>query len=149
MKPQLKITTIALSLLASAALVTGCSGGETTQEVTPVPSVMSEEGGAEVGEVNPGNDEGLSQMLPPVIVEEDQTEVSVKVGDFLDIIAAEPDLTIIELDNMGVLSITQGYSDGSAVFNPGAQALQPGKAVITVQNPDASSREITVTVTAN
>ena len=91
--------------------------------------------------------DGGSQMLPPVIVEPGQTEASAKVGDFIDIVVEEIIGTTVATDNPEILKISQAYDDGSAVFNPGAEALAPGTAIITVTTPDNESYDITVTVT--
>ena len=122
-----------IGVLSSCGTESTTQTSQETQEATQAP-------------VNPGNSEGLSQMLPPVIVEENQTEVTVNVGDFLDIVVSDPPNTRIETDNTGILSITQGYSDGSAVFNPGAKALAVGQTVVLIQNPDQTTRELAVTV---
>jgi hypothetical protein len=85
-------------------------------------------------------------MLPPVIIGVDQTDASAVVGVFIDILADDPVNTVISVDNPQVLEITQGYDDGSAIFNPGAKAIAAGTAVITVTNPDGSTRNIVVVV---
>ena len=85
-------------------------------------------------------------MLPPVIIGVDQTDASAVVGDFIDILTDDPVNTVISVDNPQVLEITQGYDDGSAIFNPGAKAIAAGTAVITVTNPDGSTRDIVVVV---
>ena len=85
-------------------------------------------------------------MLPPVIIGVDQTDASAVVGDFIDILTDDPVSTVISVDNPQVLEITQGYDDGSAIFNPGAKAIAAGTAVITVTNPDGSTRNIVVVV---
>ena len=87
-----------------------------------------------------------SQMLPPVIVTADQTDASATVGEFIDIVVDDPVNTTITVDNAEVLEVIQGKDDGSATFNPGARALSPGKATITVTSPDGSIRDIVVTV---
>jgi len=87
-----------------------------------------------------------SQMLPPVIVTSDQMDAAAVVGDTIDIVVDDPVNTVISVDNADVLEITQGYDDGSAIFNPGAKTLTAGTATITVTNPDGSTRDIVVTV---
>ena len=87
-----------------------------------------------------------SQMLPPVIVTADQMEAAAVVGDMIDIVVEDPVNTVIAVDNADVLEVTQGYDDGSAIFNPGAKALAAGTATITVTNPDGSTRDIVVVV---
>ena len=86
-------------------------------------------------------------MLPPVIVTEDMTSATAKVGDFIDIVVKEVAGTTIDTDKPELLEISQAHNDGSAEFNPGAKALAPGNATITVTNPDSSSRVIAITIT--
>jgi outer membrane murein-binding lipoprotein Lpp len=88
----------------------------------------------------------VSQMLPPVIITADQMDAAAVVGDMIDIVVDDPVNTVIAVDNADVLEITQGYDDGSAIFNPGAKALAAGTATITVTNPDGSTRNIVVVV---
>ena len=125
-----KAVAIGAAGLLGIAVLAGCSSTEETPSETSA-SEMSEEG---------------SQMLPPVIIAVDQTDASAVVGDFIDILTDDPVNTVISVDNPEVLEITQGYDDGSAIFNPGAKALAAGTAVITVTNPDGTTRNITVVV---
>jgi outer membrane murein-binding lipoprotein Lpp len=87
-----------------------------------------------------------TQMLPPVIITVDQVDAAAAVGDMIDIVVDDPVNTVIAVDNADVLEITQGSDDGSAIFNPGAKALAAGTAVVTVTNPDGSTRNIVVVV---
>lgn len=125
-----KAAAIGAAGLLGIAVLAGCSSSEESSSETSA-SEMSEEG---------------SQMLPPVIIAVDQTDASAVVGDFIDILADDPVNTVISVDNPEVLEITQGYDDGSAIFNPGAKALAAGTAVITVTNPDGATRNIVVVV---
>lgn len=86
------------------------------------------------------------QMLPPVIITADQTEATAMVGDMIDIVVDDPVNTVVSVDNPDVLAVTQGMDDGSALFNPGAEALAAGTATVTVTNPDGSTRDIVITV---
>lgn len=86
-------------------------------------------------------------MLPPVIITEGQTTATAKVGDFLDIVVKDVAGTTVDTDKPELLEVTQAHEDGSAVFNPGAKALAPGVAILTVTNPNNSVRDITVTIT--
>lgn len=90
--------------------------------------------------------EESAQLLPPVIVEPGQTEASARVGEFIDIVVDDPVATSIETADTGIVEISQGYDDGSAVFNPGARALAAGTATITITLPDGSSYDLVVTV---
>jgi hypothetical protein len=69
------------------------------------------------------------------------------VGDFIDIVVKKPAGTTIDTDKPDLLEISQAHEDGGAVFNPGAKALAAGTAVITVTNPDNTTRDITITIT--
>lgn len=125
-----KAAAIGVAGLLGIAVLAGCSSSEESSSETSA-SEMSDAG---------------SQMLPPVIVAADQTEASAVVGDFIDILADDPVKTVISVDKPDVLEISQGYDDGSAIFNPGAKAIAAGTAVITVTNPDGSTRNIVVVV---
>lgn len=87
-----------------------------------------------------------TQMLPPVIITVDQTDASAVVGDFVDIVVDDPANTTISVDDPSILEITQGSDDGTVVMNPGAKALKAGTAVVTVTNPDGSTRDIVIVV---
>ena len=90
-----------------------------------------------------------AEMLPPVIITEDQTSATCAVGNFLDIIVAEDKLagTTVASSDEAVVSVTQAKEEGGALFNPGGECLAAGSATVTVTNPDASVRDIAVTVT--
>lgn len=109
-------------------LMVGCSSA--SDEPTPTETTSEES----------------AQLLPPVIVEPGQTEASAKVGDFIDIVVDDPVATSIATADTGIVEISQGYDDGSAVFNPGARAVAAGTATITITLPDGSSYDLVVTV---
>jgi hypothetical protein len=90
-----------------------------------------------------------TEMLPPVIITEDQTAATAKVGDFLDIIVPEDELagTTVSTDKPELVELTQAKEEGGATFNPGGKCLAPGTAVITVTAGDGTSRDITLTIT--
>ena len=125
-----KAMAIGAAGLLGIAVLAGCSSSEDST----ADSTSSET----VGE--------SSQMLPPVIVTVDQTEAAAMVGEFIDIVVDDPVNTVISVDDPSILEISQGSDDGSAIFNPGAKALAAGTAVITVTNPDGSTRDIVVVV---
>jgi hypothetical protein len=131
---------VGAAALLGVSVLAGCSSSDdSSSEETTTSETASEESG--------GSMDGGSQMLPPVIVEPGQTEASATVGDFIDIVVEEIVGTTIATDNPEILKISQAYDDGSALFNPGAEALAPGTATITVTTPDNTSYDITVTVT--
>jgi len=129
-KATTKVAALGAASLLGIAVLAGCSSSD-EPAAESASSEMSEEG---------------AQMLPPVIIGVDQTDASAAVGDFIDILADDPVNTVISVDNPQVLEISQGYDDGSAIFNPGAKAIAAGTAVITVTNPDGSTRNIVVVV---
>ena len=91
---------------------------------------------------------GTAGMLRPIIVTYGQKTATAKVGDFIDIVVKKPAGTTIDTNKPDILEVSQAHQDGTAVFNPGAKALAPGDAVITVTNPDGSTWDINVTVVA-
>lgn len=122
------------SAVIALGVMTGCS------------SNSSSEGAATSAETAAETTDN-AQMLPPVIVEPGQTEATAKVGDFIDIVVDEVIGTTIDTPNTDILEIFQAREDGGAVLNPGAKALAPGNATITVTNPDNTTYDIAVTVT--
>jgi hypothetical protein len=92
---------------------------------------------------------GSTEMLPPVIITEDQTSATCAVGNFLDIVIPEDKLagTTVASSDEAMVSVTQAKQEGDALFNPGGECLAAGEAVITVTNPDSSTREIAITIT--
>lgn len=87
-----------------------------------------------------------SSLLPPVIVTEDETETTAKVGDMIVFNVSDPVNNTVTATPDGILEITQGSDDGMALFNPGAKALAPGTATVSIADGD-TTRTVTVTVT--
>ncbi|MEY2990142.1 MAG: hypothetical protein RLZZ163_1058 [Actinomycetota bacterium] len=127
---------IGAAALLGVTVLAGCSS----------PSDESSSGDS-TSESAEASESGGSQLLPPVIVEPGQTEASARVGDFIDIVVEEIEGTTVATDNPEILKLSQAYDDGSAIFNPGAEALAPGNATITVTLGDGTSYDIAVTVT--
>ncbi len=86
-------------------------------------------------------------MLPPVIVTPEEQATTAKVGDTIVFNVTDPTTTEISTDKPAILELTQGRSDGSATFNPGAKALAAGEAVVTITEAGGATREVVVTVT--
>ena len=124
---------IGAAALLGVTVLAGCSSSSDESSSGDSTSETSEGGG--------------TQLLPPVIVEPGQTEASARVGDFIDIVVEEIEGTTVATDNPEILKLSQAYDDGSAIFNPGAEALAPGNATITVTLGDGTSYDIAVTVT--
>ena len=130
--PFAKTAAIGATALLGVTLLAGCSSSSEEPAASETTSQEAEES---------------TQMLPPVIIEPGQTEATAKVGDFIDIVVEEVIGTTIATDNPEVLEISQAKQEGDAIFNPGAKALAPGTAVITVTTPDNTTYDINVTVT--
>jgi hypothetical protein len=80
------------------------------------------------------------------MVAPDQTEASAKVGNFIVFNVESLAGTTISTDKPELLELTQAKEEGGAQFNPGAKALAAGVAVVTVTNPDSSTRDVTITI---
>ena len=125
-----RIAVIGVAALFGVAVLAGCSS---SGSASPSSSAAGE----------------TTQMLPPVIINVDETAATAKVGDFIDILVADNDIagTTIDTDRPDLVELTQAHEDGSAIFNPGGKALAAGTAIITVTNPDNTTRDITLTIT--
>lgn len=126
---SVRIVAVAAAAMLSVAALAGCSSSAGDQ-----------------GSSSPSAQVGGSQVLPPIIVEAGQTEANAKVGDTIVINATDPVQTTISTSTPDLVELTQGYDDGSATFNPGAKALAPGTAIITVTPPDGSAYDLSVTI---
>jgi len=115
----------AVGIVATIAL-TGCGGSSADSTTSPSPA-------------------GTTGLLPPVIVDENATTATANVGDVLVFNVNDPTKTQVSVDDPEILEITQGYSDGSAEFNPGAVAVRKGTATVTIDSA-GSTRTVVVTV---
>ena len=131
MRRTTRIAIAASTAVLGVGLLAGCSSS----------SSDSASGGASAAA------SAATQMLPPVIVEPGQTEATAKVGDFIDIKVDKLAGTTIDTSTPDLVEITQGGERDGAEFNPGAKALAPGDAVITVTGPDGSSYDLKITIT--
>lgn len=87
-------------------------------------------------------------MLPPVMVAEDQSTATAKVGDTVVFQVADPEAWKLTSSDPKVLEVQDGGPSGGAVFNPGGKALAPGRASVKMVNTkDSSQRLVQVTVT--
>ena len=126
---------VSAAALLGIAVLAGCSSSSSETASSASASAAASEGGTE--------------MLPPVIITEDQATATCAVGNMLDIIVSEANLagTTVASSDEAMVSVTQAKEEGGALFNPGGECLAAGEAVITVTNPDGSSREIALTIT--
>lgn len=117
---------LAAGAMALTAALTGCSSDSKSAEESATASA--------------------GQVLPPVIVTEGETTAEAKVGDTVVFNVADPVNTAISVDKPDVLELEQGYTDGSATFNPGAKAVAKGTAVVSIEAPGEPVRTVEVKV---
>ncbi len=117
-----------LAVLLFAGLFLAACGG--TSSPSPAPS------GSPTG----------GEVIGPVILDAQNTSATVTVGRFVVFNVDDPETWEISADPEGVVKVQKGYNDGSATFNPGAEALKPGKATVTLTNPAGDKLVFTITV---
>ena len=115
------------------AVLPGCSSEEPAQPAGS-PAASSEAPSATAG------------LPAPVIVEPGQAEATASVGATIVFSQPDPANTKLSTDRPDIVELTQGSDDGSAQFNPGAVALAPGVAVVTIVTADGTTSTVTVTV---
>ena len=129
---------VATSVLALTVL-TGCSS-----------SSSSSSSASEAAESSAASDAAspmMSPVLPPIIIDKTATTATAKVGDTLYINVDKLAGTTIAVDKPDLIAVSQAHETDGTQFNPGGTVLKAGTAVITVTNPDNSTRTITVTIT--
>lgn len=85
-------------------------------------------------------------VVGPVILNAQDTSATVTVGRTVVFDVDNPETWEISADPEGVVQVQKGYNDGSATFNPAAEALKPGKATVTLTNPAGDKLVFTITV---
>ncbi len=130
---------VAATGTAGLLLFAGCGSDSSSDEATPSATATSASAAASESPIG-------GSVLPPVIIPEDATSATAKVGDTLVFTVDDPVNTKISTSDTSILELTQGYSDGSATFNPGAKALAAGTAVVTVEEPDEETYEVSITI---
>ena len=128
------VRTVALcgAVALTAVTLAACSSNSSSSSTSSAAASSSAVGG---------------NVLPPIMVEPGQATAMAKVGEFIVFNQPEPAKTKVSTDNSAVIELSQGKDDGSATFNPGAKALSPGTAVVTIVAADGSTSTVTVTVT--
>lgn len=134
MRTSARTATVAAAALALLGTLAGCSSSSSSDTTAAASAAASPIGG---------------DVLPPVMVEPGQTEATAKVGDTIVFNIPEKELagTTIDTDAPDILAVTQAKQDGDAVLNPGAKALAPGTAVVTITAQNGSTSNVTITVT--
>ncbi|MFM8894564.1 MAG: hypothetical protein ACKOE2_04100 [Actinomycetales bacterium] len=128
-RPAALIAAVTLTI----GLLAGCSASVSTDTAASAPAA------SDVG----------AGLMPPIFVDPGQTEATAAVGDNIVFNIPEADLagTTISTDKPEILEVTQAKQEGDALFNPGAKALAPGTATVTVTAPDMTTTDVTITVT--
>lgn len=90
-------------------------------------------------------------MIAPVTMHIDElpgTHVELVLDQVLNIDTDSTGETnyAVEIENPSIVEFSQGYTDGSAVFNPGFHSLAPGSTAVTMQEPDGESIIFDITV---
>jgi hypothetical protein len=119
-------------LLLAGLFLAGCGG---TTSPTPVPPSAAPSGSPAGGE-----------LVGPVILDPQNTSATVTVGRMVVFNVDDPETWEVSADPEGVVEVQEGRNDGSATFNPGAEALKPGKATVTLTNPAGDKLVFTITV---
>jgi hypothetical protein len=122
---------LAVLLMASLFLV-ACG-------TTPSPSAAAPSS-------TPAGSAAGAEIVGPVILDADHTSASVPVGRMVVFNVDDPETWTISADPEGIVSVQEGANDGSATFNPGAEALEAGKATVTLTNPAGDKLVFTITV---
>lgn len=112
-------------LLAAGLLLAGCGGGPSA---SPSPSASG------------------PQVVGPVILDRSTTSATVPVGRFVVFSLEQPATWEIAATPDGIVKVQKGSDDGSATFNPGAEALTPGTATVTLTSPAGETIVYTITV---
>ncbi len=129
---------LSTAALLGVAVLAGCS------------SSSDSGGSSDAGDTAASAEAGdSSQALPPVIITEDQSAATCKVGNFLDIIVPEDMLvgTTVDSSDPALVEVTQAKEEGGAIFNPGGKCLAAGEATLTLTDPQGGTRDIALTIT--
>lgn len=134
MRTPARTLAVAAAALVLLGTLAGCSSSSSGDSTAAASAAASPIGG---------------DVLPPVMVEPGQTEATVKVGGTIVFNIPEKELagTTVDTDAPDILEVSQAKQDGDAILNPGAKALAPGTAVVTITAPNSSTSTVTVTVT--
>lgn len=151
----------------AVALLAGCSSSDSGSEASAAASeavasasAMASDVASEAASAAESAMESVSAavssaaadagMVGPIVVEPSETEVAATVGRMLDFnVGPNPGDWTISSDNEAVVGdLTQGGEKDGAMFNPGAKALSPGTATVTLANEKGlEALVIKVTVT--
>jgi hypothetical protein len=118
-------------LLMTGLLLAGC--GATSSPSAAGPSPVQ-------------TDSSRAEIVGPVILDAQHTSATVPVGRMVVFKVDNPETWDISAKPEGVVKVQKGANDGSATFNPGAEALTPGEATVTLTDSAGDTLVFTVTV---
>lgn len=149
-----RLAAMTLAATSTALLVAACSSSTSSTSspsasaTSAAPSTSSATATSATASPTTSESNIGGDVLPPVIVTPGEQSTTAKVGNTIVFNVADPTTTKISTDKPAILELTQGGTDGSATFNPGAKALSAGEAVVTITEAGGATREVVVTVTS-
>ena len=129
------IAAVGAVALMSIGVLSGCSSDDAAPVEEPVVEEPAPE--AQAVPLAPGN----SVAWAP-----GQDDVTILVGQFIDITVGDPLATTVSSSDPRTLKPFPGKQDDDKVFFPAAKGINPGAATLTVTLPDGTSSDIAVTV---
>jgi len=133
MRPTLALAAAGLTVVGLTLAACSSSSDSSASSSTSAPAASASASG--------------TNLLPPIMVEPSQTSVTAKVGDTIVFNVANPVGTTAVANPEGIVTTSDGRSDGSADFNPGAVAVAEGVTEVTLTSTDGRVQKVTVTIT--
>jgi hypothetical protein len=139
------IAAVGAVALMSIGVLSGCS----SDDAAPVEEPAVEEPAVEEPAVEEPAPVAQAESLAPgnsVAWAPGQDDVTILVGQFIDITVGDPLATTVSSSDPRTLKPFPGKQDDDKVFYPAAKGINPGAATLTVTLPDGTSSDIAVTV---
>lgn len=86
------------------------------------------------------------QIVGPVILDPGATSATVPVGRFVVFSVPEPASWTLAAEPADLVALTPGTQSDTLVTNPGAEALAPGTATVTLTNAAGERLVFTITI---
>jgi hypothetical protein len=139
------IAAVGAVALMSIGVLSGCS----SDDAAPVEEPAVEEPAVEEPAVEEPAPVAQAESLAPgnsVAWAPGQDDVTILVGQFIDITVGDPLATTVSSSDPRTLKPFPGKQDDDKVFYPAAKGINPGAATLTVTLSDGTSSDIAVTV---